>query len=119
MKYQLEENELLYRICYYSFVPAPNDWMFTSKTLMNLTAAGFDELHISRYKARKYLRSWEQQGLVAKTHYGCQDDDGNVHCYHGYEVTQKLLDTAIGEQAKVDVNKEVQKWINENFESYF
>jgi hypothetical protein len=116
MKYQSEENELLYRLCYYTYIPTPNDFMFTSKTIMHLQAAEFDELRITRYKARKYLRSWEAQGLIIKSHIGCQDEDGYVHCYHGYEVTGKLLNTAIGQRAKSDCDEMIDRQMRETYE---
>ena len=103
MKFETEENELLYRVCYYSMLPSPYEWIFNSKTLPPC-AVGWKPMKISRYKARKYIHDWEQQGLIAKCCIGGQDDDGNVRCYHGYTITEAMRKTGVYDEAKKDVN---------------
>ena len=112
-KYESEESELLYRICYYESFPSLDSWIFNSKTITNLKAYDWIELKISRYKARKYLKSWEAQGLIFKTCEGGQDDDGNVHCYHGYRTTEKMKKSLIWQKANTDVAEYINNFLNE------
>lgn len=102
-KYELEENELLYRICYKESLPSPHGFIFNSCNITNLAGSDWSELKISRYKGRKYLKSWESQGLIFKVCDGGQDENGNPYCFHGYSTTEKMKKTAIWQQAWKDV----------------
>lgn len=112
MKYVSIENELLYRVCYYSLLPSPHEWIFNSKTLTNIKGRDWKDLQISKYKARNYLHSWEEQGLIRKAYIGGQDDEGHVRCYHGFVITDEMEKTEPYKQADKEVMKYVAEWIN-------
>ncbi len=46
-------------------------------------------LHIPLSLAREACRKLVEEGYLVKDHFGWMDDDGYVHCYHGYSVTDK------------------------------
>ncbi len=49
----------------------------------------------SRYMVRKCMKELEEAGLVCRTYEGGQDEDGYVHCYHGWSLTKKATETAL------------------------
>lgn len=43
----------------------------------------------SPYRMIKLMKGLEQKGFVEKSYVGGQDEDGYVHCYHGWALTKK------------------------------
>lgn len=46
-------------------------------------------LHIPVTLVREACRNLVEEGYLVKGHSGGMDDDGQVHCYHGYYITDK------------------------------
>lgn len=57
-------------------------WFPTSSKTLSLRTA------IPRKLILETLGSLAEEGLVMKDHYGEMDEDGGIHCYHGWILTQ-------------------------------
>ena len=52
-------------------------------------------LNASTFAVRKHIKSLVSKGLVALGYDGGIDEDGYPHCYKGYYITGKALETEI------------------------
>lgn len=80
------------------------------------------ELNVSGYKIRKLMKELAADGLVKRAYDGGCDEDGYPHCYHGWRITRKVVDSELykkcAEEAKAEFEKILQeidkKWESEN-----
>ena len=70
--------------------------------------------NISLYKARKYMKELQAEGLVKKSYIGGFDWENNdyPYCYHGYKLTDKAKETDLFKQIYTENYK---KFLNQLF----
>lgn len=58
------------------------------------------QLGVSVYKIRNLMHQLVSDGLVRRGYSGGMDEDGGIHCYHGYEITEKAKQTELYQRYK-------------------
>lgn len=78
---------------FFLYCKASADMMDPSDGVLSSIATA-KHFNISKYMARKVIHDLVEEGLLRKTHYGGLSDwDWQVHCYHGYSITNKARNT--------------------------
>lgn len=98
----MTENDVFRVLCKQSVCSLPYSDVTSVPTLSKI-------LNATKYKIRKCIKNLERQGLVALDHVGGIDDDGYPHCYKGYCITDKALETEIYKKE----NEREMKYIDE------
>lgn len=63
-------------------------------------------LNETKYRIRKLMKELEADGAVAKTYDGGIDEDGYPHCYHGWCITKKTMNTDMYKQCEKEALEE-------------
>lgn len=92
--------------CYQSYLPNDHEPIYSAKTLANYF---FGE---SEYQTRKLLKELEAMGYVMKDYEGGIDEEGYPHCYHGWNLTVKALETEIGKEEEKNANCYIENWLH-------
>lgn len=68
----------------------------------------------TQYSVRKCMKALEADGLVHKTYEGGIDEDGYPHCYHGWSLIQRAMETEMYKHCEKEaLDNEYRKFLYE------
>lgn len=92
--------------CYCAWLPDYHEPIFSIKYLSK------NFFYDTEYKTRKLIKKLESMGYVTKNYEGKTDEEGYPHCYHGWSLTVKALDTEIGKEERKKVDQYIDNLIS-------
>lgn len=67
----------------------------------------------TKYAIRKCMKELEADGLVRRAHDGGIDEDGYPHCYHGWSITEKTVNTDLYKRCYKEALEDYERFTRE------